>query len=289
MAFYEVRHDFDANYLFWGDGTDFSYPLHVHRCPEVLSVVEGEMTAYIEERQYDLKAGDCLLIWSNQVHSYHTVEHSKHELCIFAPELIQRFFLLHANEVPQDAMIRSENAAVIAGIVRDLKMERNIFAEKGLLYLMCGEFEKYVTFDKRTKGSQETGVALLTQILTYVNENYQGDCSLSAIASALRYEKTYLSKFFSRNVGITLADYVLQLRLAHSKRMLLNSDESIIKIGEASGFNSLRTFNRNFIEQFGITPSQYRIQKASEVKKRFGKNVVVGKSILPNEKTGGEI
>lgn len=261
MAFYEDKHDFDANYLFWGNGVDFDFPLHVHRCLEVVTVLEGELTVAVEEHEYLLRAGDSLLVWCHQVHAYRTERHSSHELCIFAPELVQRFFLTHSGDIPKDPLIHAEDASRIPQLIHTLKGEKDIFTTKGLLYLLCGELVRYVTFRKRERGRYETGAALLTQILTYVNDNYQGDCSLDSIAEALRYEKTYLSKFFSRNVGITLAEYILQLRLARASDLLLNTEENIIDVGAASGFNSSRTFNRNFLDHYGVTPSRYRAQR----------------------------
>ncbi len=267
MAFYEDRHDFDANYLFWGDGTDFEFPMHVHRCPEVFVVTSGRIAVTVEDREYLLEAGDAALVWSHQVHSYRSVEHSTHELCIFAPELVQRFFSAHASTMPRDSVIRAAESPDLQRLVHVLKEEHNIFSVKGLLYLLCGEFERCLTFAERERGSHETGTALLTQILTYVNDHYQSDCSLDTIAEALRYEKTYLSKFFSRNVGITLAEYILQLRLARASNLLLNSSENIIDVGAASGFNSSRTFNRNFLEHYGVTPSEYRAQRGGEYRR----------------------
>ena len=271
MAFYEERHDFDANYLFWGDGVDFTYPFHVHRCPEIFCVTEGSMAVTVEDKEYSVQEGDTVVIWSHQVHCFAAKGHCRHELCIFAPELVQRFFLTHAGEYPKSPVISAQSGSHIPHLVHLLKEEQSIYKTKGLLYLLCGEIEQHTEFLKRTRGKQESGAALLSQILAYVNENYQQDCSLDSIAEALSYEKTYLSKFFSRRIGITLAEYVLQVRLARASDLLLNSEANIIDVSTASGFNSPRTFNRNFAEQFGVTPSQYRLGKGGELRKKTGR------------------
>ena len=287
MAFYEDRHDFDANYVFWGDGTDFSFPMHVHRCPEVFVVTSGSISVIVEDREYLLGEGDSVLIWSHQVHSYRTDAKSTHELCIFAPELVQRFFTVHASTIPQTPVMRATDAPHVRKLIDALKVERDIFAVKGLLYLLCGEFERCLTFCERERGRHETGTALLTQILSYVNDNYQGDCSLDSIADALRYEKTYISKFFSRNVGITLAEYILQLRLARACNLLLNTDENIIDVGAASGFNSSRTFNRNFLEHYGVTPSRYRAQKGGTITRVTGNFDLEKRRLIRDNKKEG--
>ncbi len=265
MALYENKSDFDANYVQWDQGRDYSFPLHVHRCPEILVVTSGAMVVATEDAKYLLREGDTAIIWAHQAHSYRTEEHSTHERCVFAPELVQRFFSLHASHIPEEAMIPSKNSVAIRHFVSALRDEKNIFAVKGLLYMICAELEKCVPFRERGRGRRGSGESLLLQILTYVNEHYQGDCTLDTVAEALRYDRTYISKFFSRRVGTTLAEHVLQLRLALACELLCNTEETIISIGEVSGFNSSRTFNRNFKERYGVTPSEYRAGERREV------------------------
>jgi len=265
MAFYENKHGFDADHFLVESQENYDYPMHVHRCLELILVEEGEMVVSVEDKSYRLSAGDSVLVWANQVHSLQTPRRSKHRLCVFAPELVRRFFLMHTAEVPESPLLSAEKAPKIRFLMSQIENESDIFTAKGILYTLCGEFERCLVFRAREKNRHETGSALLTQILAYVNENYLGDCSLESIAAALRYEKTYISKFFSRSVGITLADYILQLRLAQATSLLLNTEESIIDVGNASGFNSLRTFNRNFLNRYGVTPSRYRAQKGRDL------------------------
>ena len=107
-------------------------------------------------------------------------------------------------------------------------------------------------------------------MLAYMNEHFTGDCSMSRMAEELCYEKTYLAKFFSKAVGISPAEYVLQLRLSKACELLVSTEDSVINVGNASGFNSLRTFNRNFLERYGVSPSQYRALDAAERRRITG-------------------
>lgn len=268
MAFYEEQHDFDPNYLFWGDGENFTYSLHVHRCPEIFCVIEGSVAARVGDKEYLLHEGDAILIWGNSLHSFFTGEHSKHELCVFAPELAGRFFRSHVGEYPTSPVILAEESPLLPRLIHELKSVSDIFAAKGILYLLCSEFDRLLTFRRMSREKQDSSSALLSNILHYVNENYQNDCSLDSIAAGLCYEKTYLSKFFSRNIGITLAEYVLQLRLAKAKTLLLETDTNIIDVAAASGFTSPRTFNRNFAERYGVTPTQFRAGKQNDLHRR---------------------
>ena len=86
--FYELKHDTGADYFTVEHGQDMSFPLHMHRCFEIILITEGHMRVRIEQESYPLEAGDMILIKPNRVHSLETDGSSRHKLCIFSPELI---------------------------------------------------------------------------------------------------------------------------------------------------------------------------------------------------------
>ena len=264
MAFYEEKHGFDADYFTVESKRDLNFPDHVHRCLELVCVEEGRMVVTVEEKEWILTAGDCILIWSAQVHSFRSEGHSRHTLCVFAPELVRRFFTLHTAELPLCPVLRGEKAAVCRSLLLSLHNGDEILRAKGILYLLAGELEKHVVFRKRARGRHEESAVLMTQMLAYMNENFTGDCSIGRMAEELCYEKTYLAKLFSKTVGLPPAQYVLQLRLSRACELLLSTSDHIINVGSASGFASLRAFNRNFMERYGMTPTQFRAAHAGK-------------------------
>ena len=268
MAFYEQKHGFDADYYIVGSATDFSFPQHVHRCLELVCVEEGRMVVTVEEKEWILTAGDCILIWSAQVHGFRSEGHSSHTLCVFSPELVRRFFTQHSGQLPLCPVIRGEDASLCHQLIARLKEENNILAVKGILYLVAGEIERYVTFHKRARGRHEERSVLMSQMLAYMNEHFMGECSIGRMAEELCYEKGYLSKVFSKTIGISPAEYVLQLRLSRARELLRSTPDSVINVGIASGFNSPRTFNRNFMERYGVTPTQFRAIYAGTVSRK---------------------
>ena len=265
MAFYEQKHGFDADYYTVEENQDFSFPKHVHRCLELVTVDEGQMVITIEDKDWTLSAGDCILIWSAQVHSLRTEGHSHHRLCIFSPELVRRFFALHEGQLPLCPVIRGKDAQLCRQMISHLQEEGDIFHVKGILYVLAGELERCITFHKRAHGRHEDGSVLMSQMLAYMNEHFTGDCTISHMAAELCYEKSYLSKFFSKTVGISPAEYLLQLRLSKACELLVSTKDNVITVGTASGFNSLRTFNRNFMERYGMTPTEFRASHAGKL------------------------
>ncbi len=81
---------------------------------------------------------------------------------------------------------------------------------------------------------------------------------LSDVAKRIGTNRTYLSQYFNRDSGTTFYDYVNNLRIDHAERLLADTDETIEKVAENSGFNSLSTFLRAFKSRHKCTPVEYR-------------------------------
>lgn len=91
--------------------------------------------------------------------------------------------------------------------------------------------------------------------------------SISDVARRLATNERYVSQALNQGVGQPFSDFINGLRIDHAKKRLGASDDQILDIALASGFNSKATFNRVFKDVAGETPSAYRasqIAKTSE-------------------------
>lgn len=99
---------------------------------------------------------------------------------------------------------------------------------------------------------------VLQSALFYINANYTNALTLNDIAQHSSCNPTYISEHFHKKMGITIKQYITVLRVKRAKKLLTSSNESIMTVCYESGFSSLASFNRNFLEQEGISPSSYR-------------------------------
>lgn len=81
---------------------------------------------------------------------------------------------------------------------------------------------------------------------------------LSDVAKLAGTNRTYLSKYFNRDNGMTFYDYINNMRIDHACKLLTETDSKVEEIAYSSGFNSLSTFRRSFTHRLGCTPTQYR-------------------------------
>lgn len=251
--FYEFRHSAGNDYFSIETGEDLSFPAHIHSSFELVTLQSGSMKVHVGCREYILTPGRGVLIFPYQIHSFSTMRHSKHRLCIFSPKLVSAFSVSREGLVPTEALF--DVPASVTELLFGLTHESNPNLIKGALYTVCGLMDGRTEYQKAEISEEKN---LLHDIFLYIETHFGEDCSLEALADALSYSYTYLSKYFKQSVGQSYNSYVNQYRVREMCDRLCDTSDGILKISEECGFRSLRSMNRNFKEQTGRTPAEYR-------------------------------
>ena len=126
-----------------------------------------------------------------------------------------------------------------------------LYLMKSTLYALLGEYLKQTAFSPVSGKDMQ----LLDQIVRYIDENYMENISLKSMAQALGYEQHYLSRYFHSYIPMHFSQFVNWYRVDAATQLLRNTDLSITEVAERSGFQSIRTFNRVYLELTGTTPS----------------------------------
>ncbi|MBS1752800.1 MAG: AraC family transcriptional regulator [Bacteroidetes bacterium] len=115
---------------------------------------------------------------------------------------------------------------------------------------------KDYTIHKNTKTFKRINL-----VCQHIQSHYQEKLSIEKVAGMLFLTKSAFCKFFKRAMKTPFSDYVNDIRIGHSCRMLTASDKTIKEIALECGFESLTYFNRVFQKKNGMTPSRYRALK----------------------------
>lgn len=248
--FYQYNHLGTPDYLKIERGTDFSFPSHLHQCFEIIVVRSGEMTVTVDQKPFTLKEKEALLIFPNQIHALESTK-SEHILCIFSSRLVQAYASKVADKLPQNNKFQPDEYLVNA--LADLESTSSSAEKKGILYSLCGQFDKTAAYDKKQFKNEK----LLFKIFLFVETSFSKDCSLSNLSKKTGYDYSYLSRYFKKATGISFNSYVTHFRLSHACYLMENTEQSILQCAYDSGFVSLRSFNRCFKECLKTTPTQY--------------------------------
>jgi len=96
------------------------------------------------------------------------------------------------------------------------------------------------------------------KVKSYIDAHYREAVRLSTVADIAGMSDSSFSRFFKLHTGRNLSDYIIDLRLGHACRLLVDSSDSIAEICYHCGFNNLSNFNRIFRKRKGCSPSEFR-------------------------------
>ena len=97
-----------------------------------------------------------------------------------------------------------------------------------------------------------------TQIKNYLDANYSETITLDSLAALTHMNKYYLAHTFTKYVGLSPINYLLQKRIQEGKSLLESTSYSIAQISDLLGFSSQSYFSQAFSKATGMTPMQYR-------------------------------
>ena len=86
--------------------------------------------------------------------------------------------------------------------------------------------------------------------------------TLPDLASLMNLSVRQTQRLLQRHFGKTFSQKLSEARMAAASQFLITTDLSITEISERVGFNTMRTFNRAFSKQMGMTPREYRASHA---------------------------
>jgi AraC-like DNA-binding protein len=87
--------------------------------------------------------------------------------------------------------------------------------------------------------------------------------ALAALAAMAAMSRSHFSRTFHAVAGISLRDYVRDLRLKRAQELMRASRLSLSTIATEAGFYDLPHFNKAFRHRFGMSPTQFRLASLS--------------------------
>ncbi len=245
--------------------SDLTFPPHLHSHVEMVYVWQGEATVRVDGNDQRLSAGDMVIAFPNCVHSYSDCKEGKYFCAIFPCEVVPAHRDTLMAKRPQNPFvskvaITKEVKALLGILSRAGEKSPELFSGvmTAILYNVLPETE---IADRSVSDTTR-------QILDYCLSHYREPLTLKELSKNLHISTSRLSHIFEEKVGLSFRYYINYLRILEAGRLLLSTKDSISAVALACGFDSIRSFNRNFLYMLGKTPTEYRNEaprSASEI------------------------
>lgn len=96
--------------------------------------------------------------------------------------------------------------------------------------------------------------------MEYISDNLHRAVSVKEIAEHLKIDRSYFSKLFKKETGMTVSMYIRRKKISAAQDMLIYTDLPCSAVSEILGFASQSYFTENFKRLCGMTPGEYRIK-----------------------------
>ncbi|WIO42191.1 helix-turn-helix domain-containing protein [Klebsiella electrica] len=100
--------------------------------------------------------------------------------------------------------------------------------------------------------------AFVHDLLDWIDNNLESRLDIDTVSRRAGYSKWHLQRIFKEHTGHSIGEYIRARKLQKSLERLTLSDEPILNVAIALGFDSQQSFNRSFKRQYGQAPGVWR-------------------------------
>lgn len=264
--FFEVRH--------YRDTAPLSMPEHYHNYYEIILLLSGDIDFVLDTYPYHLDVGDLLIAPAGHTHQCEV--NAARRPCEYIIINISKTYLEYLHN------IHHLNIATLAEIfpndrnsyrLRPLPAQMDhllnlldtfLHEEEDCAYgaatVMSACIASFLIHVSRIKQAapltaQSSGFSIQT-VQQYIDSNYSEPITLDYLSARFFMDKYHLLHEFKRATGQSIHQYIIQRRLEAAKR-LMDEGGNPTAVYPQCGFGDYSNFYRNFVKQYGVSPSTY--------------------------------
>lgn len=227
-------------------------------------IISGKGKFKVNQRTYDLKAGQGFLIEPNTQTVYTSDIEDPWTYVWVAFGGRQAGCLVKSLGLSQDNPIFScsaENGKKIDDYISEM-LKKNNFSMSDIYY-RWGLFFKIVSiFADAQKGAMvKADVNIyVSNMMQYIHNHISENISVQDVADYVNLTRSYATTIFTKQVGMSPKEYIQNCRLTNARHLLESSSLSVLAVAYSCGFNKSESFVKAFNKKYGITPGKFRKQ-----------------------------
>ena len=268
---FSIRHDIKP---------DFGNIWHYHPELELHYNIKGEGVKFIGDHISNFVADEMVLLGENLPHTWRCKEEyfqNNQALNVeamvihFLPECLGK----HLLTLPEAYLLpklfeKAKSGMIIHGqtkVVLAKLMEKSLHAnnlERIIILLTIlktlAETDEYnlITSKNTFYQSNESETLRINKIYNYTLANYKKDITLEEVASLSNLSITSFCRYFKLMTKKTYYDFLIEIRVSHACRFLIENKLPTEMICYNCGFNNVSNFYRHFKKVTGLTPLDYK-------------------------------
>lgn len=259
-----------------------TYSAHRHTSFEIAYFKKGRGIYCCNNKMLEFMAGDIFIFSTNEEHFISEISEEMLVMNLhFEPQYIYspiqlgqdnsflRIFFDRSenfcNRLPRDHFVTEQLVRSLGELESEFSARRDNYEIMvkikilSMLVLMTRELDYVNPVPQHQMPGSKCSDELI-KVMDHINCNFESDISLEDLAHIGNMSPNYLCTVFKQVNGMTIWEYILIRRIDEAKRLLRESDRSILDIQMLCGFRTSSNFNKAFKKLVGMSPSEYKKQ-----------------------------
>lgn len=267
------NHQLPFRLLIHNTGAEHTVQRHWHTSFEISYVISGENeNFYIDGKIFNQSADQIVIVNPYQVHGLNLPKsRDRIAMTLMLPKEFLGFVGLNyrsirlKNRIPiNDRMFRLFDELYHSTLTTNAdKTIRQI----GLVCLIFSDLVANWSEEVDLNATLEIskGLSYLDPVLIWLEENYTEQIDINDMAQVAKISSSYFAHLFKKYIQQSPMEYLTLMRLRHAQQLLRNTDDSISRVAEKTGFVNYISFINAFKKNYQITPKKYQMLYKSSI------------------------
>ena len=251
---------------------------HFHNQYEIFYLLEGERRFFFDNRSYLVKSGSLILVDENSIHmttanSEQEIGHDRIILYVerdkmkefdrLFPNLnLVKFFHQHYGVFPLNEKQQKDFIDLYIRLQDEFDSRKRNYRAM----IETDIIQYFIRFmrENHTPAMEDTDVNApakyrnIYAVADYISVHFDEAITLDQLADRFFISKYYLSRTFKEITGYGISEYMNIHRIRAAKRLLEETDMSVLQIAHKLGYESITYFEKVFKTYMTMSPLKYR-------------------------------
>jgi len=252
---------------------------HYHAEVELIHFHKGKGTQFIGDQINHFNAGDIVLVGSQLPHywrfdDHYFNEHNEEKADVRVAHFNERFWGKDFLELPENVAIkqllenakrgiqvtgsaREKVACLLENLLKTAGVKRIIYLIEALSTIAEGSYQliSSIGFHPNLHDEEKKRI---NSLFDYTLQNFRQKISLEDVSIIAGISANSFCRYFKAKTGKTYSRFLLEIRVGHACKLLIENKMSVKQLCYESGFNNFASFHKYFKQITGKSPLAYQ-------------------------------
>ncbi|MFZ4769229.1 MAG: AraC family transcriptional regulator [Ferruginibacter sp.] len=255
---------------------EFDFPLHYHEEMELNFIINAKgAKRVVGDHMSEIDETELVLIGSNLPHFWKTHQCKSKDIQeitiqfhkdLFDDKMLRRNQLHFIRDMFENAkrgiLFSKETTRQLSARLKQLRTKQgfdSVLELMSILHDLSISRNMRILSDATFSNLQPSyNSRRVEKVMEYLNKNFDKPVTLADAAKIASMTQVSFSRFFKMHTGISFMDSLLDIRLGHASRLLIDTNQPVSEVAYNCGFNNISNFNRLFKKKKDCTPKEFR-------------------------------